>query len=817
MKPTPVKFSSPPTVPAYGMVTPSPNKMHKTMNRTRLIIWGGILMTAWCIAQVEPAFAQLKTYPNGRHDSWQYIGIGGGGAMFYPAINPFQSNNIFVACDMGGGYVTHNGGASWRMFNLRGQIQGYIFDPSDSNTVYANALALFKSSDRGNTWSMIYPAANELNEIVSKGDHGDEVLFLKDSSVRKITALAIDPLNNRRLFAGISINKSVGLYGSEDGGNHWQLLQQTPDGIQKIFIHPASNEADRKIYLVGEHSITTCTKGGYTTVDGPAENSILTDFSGGFDRQKKQVVLYGIARNKGGKNTVYSTFDGGKTWRNISDALASFADQFAPAPEFRTLAASEGNPNTLYISYQQLTTKNKTILFGVAKSTDYGKSWLLVWKDKNVRGVVTPTSNFSKDWVNDRYGATWGENPLSIGVSPTNADMVIGTDFGRTISSANGGKTWQQVYSKQLQNSWSSTGLEVTTGYTLAFNPFNKKQVFLANTDIGLLESNDGGRSFISATKDKGIPERWTNTCYWMVFDPQVPGKAWTVMSGVHDLPRPKMFRKNGVKDYAGGILMTENSGRSWVNQSKQIGEAAFTFIMIDASSSKQNRTLYACAFGKGVYKSVDGGKTWQLKNKGLMGDEPFAWQLYRREKDGVLFLILSRRSEDGSIGNALDGALYRSDDGAENWSQVQLPPGTNAPTSLVVGNTTGELVMAAWGVKSSGAFTADKGGGIFKSVDEGKSWQPVLQQNQHISDITFDPRNQRYYACGFDRAAYYSEDGANTWTRINGFNFKWGKRVEFDPTDAEKIFIITFGGGVWYGPAKGDPAAVEDILNLPK
>ena len=33
------------------------------------------------------------------------------------------------------------------------------------------------------------------------------------------------------------------------------------------------------------------------------------------------------------------------------------------------------------------------------------------------------------------------------------------------------------------------------------------------------------------------------------------------------------------------------------------------------------------------------------------------------------------------------------------------------------------------------------------------------------------------------------------------------------NPRDPEKIFIITFGGGVWYGPAKGDINAVEDIV----
>jgi len=285
-------------------------------------------------------------------------------------------------------------------------------------------------------------------------------------------------------------------------------------------------------------------------------------------------------------------------------------------------------------------------------------------------------------------------------------------------------------------------------------------------------------------------------------------------MSGVHDLPRPKMFRKKGTAGFTGGILVTENSGKTWQPISTDIGEAAMTHVLIDPASSKQQRTLYACAFGKGVFKSMDGGKTWVQKNKGIDGNEPFAWRIIRREKDGVLFLIISRRSEDGSIGTDKDGALYRSDDGAENWIRVELPTGTNGPTSLVIdAMNPDQLILSAWGRKTAGQFTPDTGGGIFLSVDEGKTWKQVLEKDQHIHDITYDSRNNRYYACGFNASAYYSENEGKTWTRIKGYNFKWGKRVEPDPRDPEKIFIVTFGGGVWYGPAKGDENAVEDII----
>ena len=210
----------------------------------------------------------------------------------------------------------------------------------------------------------------------------------------------------------------------------------------------------------------------------------------------------------------------------------------------------------------------------------------------------------------------------------------------------------------------------------------------------------------------------------------------------------------------------------------------------------------------------MDGGKNWILKNKGIEATEPLAWQIVQTQKNGTLFLIVCRRSEDGSIGNEKDGAIYRSDDGAESWVKMLLPPGTNGPISLVIDPENNDrLLLSAWGRLSKGQFSADTGGGIFLSTDNFKTWKQVLEKDQHIHDLTYDPRNNTYYACGFNSSAYRSEDRGETWIRIRGYNFKWGQRVDPDPRDQNKIFIITFGGGVWYGPAKGDDNAVEDIV----
>ena len=782
------------------------------------ILLAGILMLCFVVPQGK---TNKSTNPNGRNDSWGFTGAGGGGAMFNPTVSPHNPEYAYVRCDMTGAYVTYNGGGSWRMFNLRSPVRWFVFDPQDPNVIYANSIALFRSIDRGVSWSIVYPDPSEIKSVVSRGDHAQEVVVTRDNIRKNISALAVDPDDSKKLYACLSVGRTTGCYISADFGAHWTLEKELAEGAKNIFVDPSSPKNDRTLYFTGRNSITCREKNNWSTNGGPAEVKTLTEFAGGFDKRLNKYIIYAISgrsyfNSSNEKSGIYYTADGGKTWENRQDGLLKFTFQGAPVPEFRCIATCLGNPAVLYISYANLRVASDTTCIGVAKSEDYGKTWKLAWKDVMSKSGSFSSANLKTGWIEDAFGPSWGENPFAIGVCPTNPDICYGTDFGRTIKTVNGGKNWEQVYStKKEGEGWISRGLEVNTGYAVVFDPFDKNHVFLANTDVGLMESKDGAISWTSVSrKNNGIPRNWSNSTYWMVCDPEVKGKIWAVMSSTHDLPRPKMFRAKGTAGYRGGIVLTEDGGKSWQPVSADIGESAVTHILIDPRSNKGARTLYACAFGKGVYKSVDGGKTWVQKNNGIEGKEPFAWRIWKREKDGTLFLVVCRRSEDGSIGNDEDGAVYRSDNGAESWTKVTLPEGTNGPMSIEFDpkNPSG-LLLSAWGRATKEPDSPDTGGGIFLSKDDGKTWKQVLGKDQHIHDITYDPRNRTFYACGFESSAYRSEDQGETWKRIKGYNFKWGKRVDLDPRDPEKIFVVTFGGGVWYGPAKGDPKAVEDII----
>jgi photosystem II stability/assembly factor-like uncharacterized protein len=447
------------------------------------------------------------------------------------------------------------------------------------------------------------------------------------------------------------------------------------------------------------------------------------------------------------------------------------------------------------VSYNHLQQDGKKWM-GVARTRDGGHTWILGWQED-----TTSSPNVHDAWIS-QISVDWAENPLNLGVADQDPELCLGTDFGRTMITTDGGANWNAAYSKKVPGGdWTSTGLDVTTNYGYLYDPFDTTRRFIPTTDIGLFRSEDNGQSWTRSVT--GVPKAWENTTYWVTFDPAVKGKMWGAMSGTHDLPRPKMWRHTEVTRYRGGICVSVDGGRTWKASNAGMAETAPTHIVLDPKSPVGKRTLWVAAMGRGVYKSVDDGATWALKNHGIAQNEPLAWRLARTE-DGTLFVVIARRSEDGSIGANGDGALYKSTDGAESWTPVNLPEEVNGPSGLAIDpSNPHRLYLAAW-TRSTGIHGI--GGGIFLSQDCGTNWKNVLNRDQHIYDVTIDPQNpELLYAAGFESSAWRSSDRGEHWTRISGYNFKWGHRVMPDLEDTRMIYISTFGGGVWHGALSGD------------
>lgn len=700
--------------------------------------------------------------------------------MYHATINPHDPNEVLVACDMTGSYISHDGGRSWRMFNLRSPVRFFAFDPVEPHTMYAGTEALWRSVDDGKSWKMVWPQPSSVHAVNMATDHADETIVAGANPIGTIVALAIDPTNSKVLFVSAVKEGRAGVFESRDFGLTWEKLRDLQVPPQKMWVDPDSAKVSRDIYVAGKDGVAVRSHGQWQFHSAPS-GVTFTDTSAGFSA-KTGAVLY--ATSEAG---IFLSHDAGVTWAS------------SPLPgkgaQVRAIATSLLHPDSAYVSYSRLQLDGKTWM-GVARTRNAGRSWTLAWREDR-----TSSPNIQDDWISTEIGVEWGENPLELGVAEQDPELCYGTDFGRTMITTDGGATWHGAYSKRVSDDkWTSTGLDVTTNYGYLFDPFDRSRRFIPTTDIGLFRSEDKGRSWTRSVT--GVPEEWSNTTYWVVFDPAIRNKMWGVMSGTHDLPRPKMWRTRSVTTYRGGVCVSTDGGRTWKPSSKGMPETAPTHILLDPNSPAGKRTLWVAAMGRGVYKSTDDGATWALKNQGITQNEPLAWRL-AMTKDGTLYLVIARRSEDGSIHTSGDGALYKSTNGGESWMPVKLPPDVNGPNGLTVDpNNPHRLYLSAW---TRATHDGGIGGGIFLSDDSGKSWKNVLHRDQHIYDVTVDPRNgNTLYAAGFESSAWRSTDRGLHWTRISGFNFKWGHRVMPDLEDPSMIYITTFGGGVWHGPARG-------------
>jgi photosystem II stability/assembly factor-like uncharacterized protein len=755
-------------------------------------------------------FTTLASYAQGTGaNSWKIVGPGGGGTMIAPTISPHDSQLVVEHCDMTGGYITHDNGQSWRLFNLRSVIDVFAFDPADPKVVYAGNAALWRSSDSGRTWKMFFPSPARNTVEHQIGDHSNYSLTSGDPVYPggDITAIAIAPGSPKRIYLafrsrGHSAVDAGGsghiepdgtvIVSSADGGVSWNRLATLPQSVQLLALENSS------LIAVTDYATWRIAPDGSTTELGSIAAGIVAASAA---RSGDSVWLY--ATGKDGK--VNLSEDSGLHFRPVTPALGQSSGNF------EAIAASDHHPEIAYVGFRglQLGEGKQNLFNGIAKTTDGGKTWKIVFKESN-----QPASNLSATWIEKRAmqdsDDIWFDAPYGLGVAPTNPDVVYATDLFRTYRTLDGGATWQEMNSRELSDgSWTSRGLDVTTNYGVQFDPFDSRHIYMDNTDMGLFQSTDGGQSW--QTTSEGVPDEWRNTTYWLAFDPAQRGLIWGAFSGQHDLPRPKDWRNNSPRNFIGGVAVSTDGGHHWQPSITGMPAHSITHILLDPSSPAGSRTLYACAFGLGVYKSTDNGKSWTQKNNGIAGDEPFAWRI-TLSQDGSLYLVVARRSEGKDYSASGAGALYRSTDKAEHWQRMDLPAGVTGPTGLEIDPRDPQrLYLTAWGKEGD---SADMNGGVYASDDGGKTWRTLYTKSQHVYDLTIDNKHpDTLYFTGFDAAAYRSTDRGVHWERIKGYDFKWGHRIILDPNDPTQIYINTYGGGVWHGPAAGTPKPTEAIV----
>jgi photosystem II stability/assembly factor-like uncharacterized protein len=770
--------------------------------------------------------------------TWKVIGPGGGGGVLKPTVSPFNENFVMAHCDMTGVYVSHNGGENWKMKNLWNVPDDFEFDPLDSNTVYiatrgflhsedrgSGISLLLRSVDKGENWEIIFPdisKSKKVERLQSTSLLPSQLIAgAFDCTIQKVR---VDMEDNNRIYLGLAplvdymaggskrvATTSAKLVLSTDRGKSWRVVAGL-SGKKVLGIFPSGRNNQVVVFTetacIWVNEIT-----GETKILPLPVTSIIAVEGG---KNKGQTLVYIQSDLKIDKGTfnggMYVSDNSGETWRQVNEGLLK---DLAPGrvPDFRQgMAVCSSKPEVAYISTINpvINTKGQPEeIYCIFKTVNAGKNWLPVLLSSTPGGYIT--KNFKGSWMEESFDPGWGGSPIDLGVAPGNPDVCFAGDNGRGYKTTDGGKTWEQVYShNNPDGSYSNTGLNVTTCYGVHFDPFDTKHFFICYTDMGLFHTYNGGESWYHSITN--IPGEWQNTCYDVTFDQKVKDRVWSVWANAHDLPRTKMFGGSGFDSYSGGVAVSTNGGRTWQKSNKGLPDnAVCTNILLDQSVNDESQTIFVSVFDKGIYKSTDGGKTWKETNAGL-GKNLFAWQL-RQNANGRIFVLFARGE---SKGNVVDGAIYCSDDKAASWRQLSLPEGINGPHDLLIDPLNPKIMyVSCWPRTIDGKDTL---GGVIKTEDGGLNWKQVFDDRVRVNSAGIDPKESNVlYINTFQNAAYRSENYGESWKRIEGYRFKWGQRAIPDINNRGMLFLTTYGGSVFYGPAKGIPNASDDIVNMPE
>jgi photosystem II stability/assembly factor-like uncharacterized protein len=331
-----------------------------------------------------------------------------------------------------------------------------------------------------------------------------------------------------------------------------------------------------------------------------------------------------------------------------------------------------------------------------------------------------------------------------------------------------------------------------------------------------------------SASADvSGIDPNLFQDLHWRLIGPFRGGRVLAV-SGVPG--EPEHFYFGSVN---GGVWETQDAGRTWqpIFDSQPIGS-----IGALAVAPSNPRILYVgsgeadmridIAQGDGVYKSTDGGKTWM--HIGLVDSQQIGRVIVHPTNPDVVYVAALGHP----YGPNAERGVFRSRDGGATWQKV-LGPGQGAGDEVGAIDIAFEpgnpqvLYAALWRTRRTPWHiyppSNGPGSGLFKSTDGGDTWKPLsgLPKNPgRIGIAVARTQPQRVYAMVDQPEAgglYRSDDGGATWTHASGDNRIWGRGWYFggiavEPKNADVIYACNTAlyrsddAGKTFVPVKGAP-----------
>ncbi len=256
----------------------------------------------------------------------------------------------------------------------------------------------------------------------------------------------------------------------------------------------------------------------------------------------------------------------------------------------------------------------------------------------------------------------------------------------------------------------------------------------------------------------------------------------------------------------SGGVWKTTNAGGTFSPLFDGEGSYSIGCVAIDPSNhhtiwvgTGENNNQRSVAFGDGIYKSTDGGQSW--KNMGLKNSEHIGMIAIDPNNSNIIYAAAYGPlwSEGGERG------LYKSSDGGKSWNLVLEIDENTGINEVHLDPRNSNVIYATAHQRRRHVFTYVSGGegsGIFKSTDGGKSFEriekglPAKKMGRIGMDISPANPDVLYAVIEGKQDAggtFKSVNRGASWKRINTYKTSgnYYQEVFCDPTDVNKVFFM--------------------------